>query len=389
MRAAAVLALGAALGLLAACTSAEPPLTPATESIDSRTMPSPPTLTVYPSEAEASATGVPVNYTAVPLQALQEAIRTCLANVSADDLSAAAPGIESRLSGIAQARPGFSAQAIGIGGALPVLWIDVANPQCMFDEFIAWRSEGQWRLQYLNRLFPQGGAGYNDYRIAPLTLRGEQTPPRQVAKPQGIRLGVITRVANCGDAPHASLLLLGLDGDSWRIVWDARHSEIAELAHTQVQFVGEGIDNIHVTGTSWFLHDPQRNIFLESNPGPHRYFEEAWTLDGDKYVLAEKHVRPSVYNTLVQFVYRLSTGDEAGAATLVADEALVETARSLGLVQDPLGQEWLISLERNTECCGPIRILQGSAAGVTVWFVQQGENWLISDIQPGGDSEAR
>jgi hypothetical protein len=160
---------------------------------------------------------------------------------------------------------------------------------------------------------------------------------------------------------------------------------MAALAHTQAQFVGEGIDNIKVTGSSWNLRDPQREIFHESNPGPHRYFDETWTLTGDEYVLAEKHVRPSAYNTLVEFVYRLSTGNEPGAATLVTDETLEETAKRLGLVQNPLGQEWLTNLDRNTVCCGPIQVLEGSAAGVVVSFVQQGDNWLISDIQRGGN----
>ena len=318
--------------------------------------------------------------TPVPLQELERAIQDCLSNVSPDVSSQTAQGIEDCLLDTPRKPLGFGAQVFGVEDLVPVLLIDLANPHCSFDEFIAWRSGGQWQLQYMNPLFRAG----SDYRIGAWLPTSVQMPAREAVVPEGVRLGIITSAANCGSAPHASFLLLALDRDFWRILWDAQNSEIAELAHTEVQFLGEGIDSIAVKGSSWNLHDPQRGIFHESNAGPHRYFNETWILKGEEYVLAEKRVQPSVYNTLVEFIYRLSTGDETGAATLLTDPTLLEKAKTLGLVQNPLGQEWSISLDRNAECCGPIRILKGLSQRVAaaVWFSHQGEDWLISDIEP-------
>jgi len=335
-----------------------------------------PTPTPTGSPASAGVAG-PLE-TPVPLQELEQAIRSCLANVSPEALSQAVQGIEDCLLGIAGKPLGFSAQAFGVEGLLPVLLIDLANPRCSFDEFIAWWSSGQWKLQHMNALFRAG----SDYRIGTWTPAGLQMPARQAAAPEGIRLGIITSLANCGSAPHASFLLLALDGNSWRILWDAQDSEIADLAHTEVQFLGQGIESIEVRGSSWHLRDPERSIFHESNPGPHRYFNETWTLEGDRYALRDKRVQPSIYNTLVEFIYRLSTGDETGAATLLADPTLLVMAKRLGLVQDPVGQEWLIDLDRHTDCCGPIHIREGPPQEVVVSFIQQGEDWLISDIKP-------
>ena len=339
-----------------------------------------PPATVGPATLTPLVTASPgvSSLTPVPVQELEQAIRNCLTDVSPEAVGEAAPGIERCLLSIETKPLGFSPQVFGVEGVLPVLLMDLATPWCSFDEFIAWQSGGEWQLQYMNPLFRAG----SDYRIGAWMPSGVQTPARQVPAPDGVRLGIITTAASCGSAPQASFLLLALDGDSWRILWDAQDSQIAELAHTEVKFLGERIESIAVRGSSWHLQDPQRRIFLEANPGPHRYFDETWTLKGDEYVLAEKRVQPSVYNTLVEFIYRLSAGDETGAASLLTDPTLLEKAKTLGLVQKPLGQEWSISLDRDTECCGPIRILEGLPQRVAVWFVQQGEDWLISDIRP-------
>jgi hypothetical protein len=328
----------------------------------------------YTPEASATPAVTTFDLTRVPPQELEQAVRSCLATASPEAISQTAQGIEDCVLGI-----GLRAQAVGVEGSLPVLLVDVANPECMFDEFIAWWGSGQWQLQYMNPLFPAG----SDYRIATRTLAGAEMPfPREVSVPQGIRLGIINSFWNCGSAPGASFLLLAFDENSWRVLWDAQDTEIADLAHTQVRFLGEGIGNIVVMGDSLHLPDTKSRIFHESNVGPHRHFQQTWTLEGDEYVLRDRQVEPSAYNTLVEFIYCLSTGDESSAEALLADPALLDTAKALGLVQNPLGQEWLTDLERNTECCGPIRILEGLPQRVVVSFAQRGEDWLISDIKP-------
>ena len=145
-------------------------------------------------------------------------------------------------------------------------------------------------------------------------------------------------------------------------MWDAQNSEIAELAHTEVEFLGEGIESIAVTGSSWHRTNPAEWHLprVERRTAPlFRRDLESWT--GTSIVLAEKRVQPSVYNTLVEFIYRLSAGDETGAAALLTDSTLLETAQTLGLVQEPLGQEWLISLDRYTRVLWPHSHLAGFA----------------------------
>ncbi|MGQ9674545.1 MAG: hypothetical protein ACUVX1_02605 [Chloroflexota bacterium] len=51
---------------------------------------------------------------------------------------------------------------------------------------------------------------------------------------------------------------------------------------------------------------------------------------------------PGAYATLVDFVYALSNSDEAVAYSLVVDKALLAVGRQLGMVQQPIGQKWLI-----------------------------------------------
>ncbi|MEW5935682.1 MAG: hypothetical protein AB1816_19040, partial [Bacillota bacterium] len=70
---------------------------------------------------------------------------------------------------------------------------------------------------------------------------------------------------------------------------------------------------------------------------------------------------------------------EARARELVADPALVDEARRLGLVQLPLGLRWMLDFpDPAVETTGPLTIVDGPAAGVTVSFVRRGDAWLIA-----------
>ncbi|MDI6893798.1 MAG: hypothetical protein QME70_04160 [Bacillota bacterium] len=85
------------------------------------------------------------------------------------------------------------------------------------------------------------------------------------------------------------------------------------------------------------------------------------------------------YATLVEFVAALSTGTEARARELVADAVLVDEGRRLGLLQLPLGQRWMLSFpDPAAETAGPLTILDGPAAGVTISFVGRGNAWPIA-----------
>ncbi len=95
-----------------------------------------------------------------------------------------------------------------------------------------------------------------------------------------------------------------------------------------------GTEHLHVRGELWWVAgDPAGQIFYESHPGPHRVEDQTWTRTGDRYVLSSSSVEPSAYNTLVSFIYRLSTGDDGWAAQLMADTSLLDAAKRLGLAQ--------------------------------------------------------
>ncbi len=273
-------------------------------------------------------------------------------------------------------REGYRARTFTVEGELPIMLLGLLGPDCRFTyEYVVWWTSKGWQVQYLT---PQ----FLPCAYSLVAVPGPSAGARQISSSGGVRLAVVGAAPCCGSAPGASLALFQLDADGWRVLWDGVGSEMPRLSHRKVEFVGERIDVIHVRGSSWFYPDERRDIFHESNPGPHRYFEETWTLQGDGYVLLDHRVQPSAYNTLVEFIYRLSTADESGAVARLTDSALLDKAKELGLVQNPLGQEWLTNLGPETECCGPIHIISGAPRQVVVEFVQQRGDWLISGIRP-------
>lgn len=180
-------------------------------------------------------------------------------------------------------------------------------------------------------------------------------------------------------------MLLANQGGQWQVVWDGgREGGGYNLAHATPQFVGDGIDEIRMTVSSWqFQDDPKRNVFGESNSGPHRYFEQTWTLDGERYVLEGEEVIPSGYNTVVEFMYALKT-DEAMAATLTSGDNVVPTAVDLGLVQGPDDEDWYgwCDGQERSYIDPPCLVELPSGGHVRVFMVPDGDSWLISGIEP-------
>jgi hypothetical protein len=184
---------------------------------------------------------------------------------------------------------------------------------------------------------------------------------------------------------RAAAMLFAKSDGGWWVAWDGgREKALYELGHSTVIFGEQGMSGLTVEGSSWKLTgDPKRDVFHESNTGPHRWFEQTWALDGDAYVLQGQQVIPSGYNTLVEFVYALKVGDDARAASLTLDEALVQTAKDLGLVQS--------SAERWSGWCDgqprsyiepPCIIELPSGDHVRVSMVPDGDSWLLSGIEP-------
>jgi hypothetical protein len=176
-------------------------------------------------------------------------------------------------------------------------------------------------------------------------------------------------------------LLLELNNATWNLLWRSNDDARTRLGHRVIAIADGGLETLTINGDSWLRGDEKSQIFGEANAGPHRYFEQTWVRTGNSYDMTRETVQPSSYNTLVEFVYRLRTGDEAGAGQLVTDAALIETAVALGLAQDN-DRSWSASTD--------------GGSGIPPWFVSVDEadteravqlfmvestgDWLISAI---------
>ena len=327
-----------------------------------------------PPTMSASTAPIPVT----PPADLLDRIRACVAGMqSASDAAAA---LNSCLT-----TDTVQANAATADGSTELVLLDIlSKPRCFFTESFVLSKEGaDWNTQSLEPVIssPDQGTAFASGSLSwPPSERGVRA--RVVAgAEQSLDLGIIFGEAGCGSGPHDAFALLSFTGGEWRLRWDSRDSDMATLAHTEIVFRGEGLEGLDVSGDSWTQGDTKGRIFHESNPGPHRYFEQTWVRQGYEFVLLEESVVPSAYNTLVEFIYRLSTGDQQGAGQLAADASLVERARQLGLVQEPPGRQWLTNLDNDTVCCGPIFILEGPPQETQVTFTDASGEWLISGIQ--------
>jgi hypothetical protein len=161
-----------------------------------------------------------------------------------------------------------------------------------------------------------------------------------------------------------------------------------DLSDTGSRFTNDNGDVV-VTGDAWEIaNDPLANIFFEAHAGPHRRVDQTWMRLGDSYAFVSSKTEPSAYDTLVEFIGRLSAGDDAGAKQLLTRPGLLDTARTLGLAQKPLGAGWMLDFGAASynPTRGPLRIeaqtdaQPGPPHAVIVVFEQHGDAWLISSI---------
>jgi hypothetical protein len=378
------------VALLPACAGSSRPGigTPAVTEKSTGT-PSPSALsTPVPAEtAAAISTRAAANETAVATQAIvvQQTVRSCMEPALPDDATVAAHRLDACLN---RGEGGFVVAAAT--GPMPAVIVELVSApgQCRAYDFILWRTDRDWKAQYVTPQLPDpvddrllGPAGFGE-KVAAAALA------RVVSDPEGTLMAVLSSTASCGSGPTMYPILFALHDRAWQLAWDPRGSELATLSDSRADFAdAAGVERVHIRGELWdVVGDPAGKICYESHPGPHRFQDQTWTRNGDRYVLSSSSVEPSAYNTLVNFIYRLSTGDDAGAGQLMADPSRLDTAKRLGLPQQPLGQMWTTNLDANTVCCGPIHILSGPLwrggppQAVVVTFLQRGGDWLIAGV---------
>jgi len=323
-----------------------------------------------------------------PPEEVQVQLSRCLEDVSPDPIDLAAEEVQSCLDG-----PG-KVPVLGVDGEVPVILADVPSTVSN-GQFIAWWETDRWSTQHLGPL-PDGGLGYrlvDNRTMLASNMRPVESSARELAEPSGVRLGVIHGVGTGTSGGDNSFMVLGLEEGSWQILWDAqRQREISRLSHVGVEFGGAGLDQIEVIGSSWFLEDPLSRTFYESNSGPHRWLEQTWVRDSDGYSLVSERPIPSAYNTLVEFVYQLRSGEDVAAKAFLNSPDLLQTARDLGLAEpfpvDPEDRWYGWCTDNNPPPVHPrpeeppchIEFKDGSR--LVVEMVASGLDWLISAIEP-------
>jgi hypothetical protein len=352
--------------------------------------PKPRAATPAATETSVAATPAPRAAKQVPTTAedafLEKDARDCITPGFPDDTPGATSGLDACLN---RGEGGY--HVVGIEGGLPLILVErLEDPGlCRAHSVIVWMKEG-WHIQNATVLLPDpvNDRLLGQYSVPPFADSPQPSAiARQTNEGDALVLSVLVGVASCGSGPGTVPMLFALNGDTWHLAWDPRGTELETLTDPRADFADtSGIEHIHVRGAMWCSADPAGKIFAESHPGPHRYADETWTRDGERYVLSASRIEPSAYNTLLNFVDRLSTGDDAAAQKFLADVTLLETAKRLGLVQQPLGQQWVTNLDPTTECCGPIHILSGPEwkngppQPIVVTFEQRGADWLVASI---------
>ena len=174
------------------------------------------------------------------------------------------------------------------------------------------------------------------------------------------------------------LRLYRLTDGAWRQVWPTQQPSDWNYSLAQAEFSGDGIDTVMVRNSDWQLDDPRSKLFVQNHGSLHRWFDEVWQREGDRYALVERQVEPSPYNTLVEFIYALQTNGDA--AQWVVSPDIIGKAEQLGL---PTIEYFMAGCQQPLcEQQGPLD-LQHASQPVTVTFVQQNGQYLIDELQTG------
>lgn len=269
-------------------------------------------------------------------------------------------------------------QQAGVPAAV-ITWgvLDERFPRCAQHGMVAWRDPETlvWEAQIIPWI---GHISY--YRAGRLAVSSG-----------GAELALLQETCHTetGRNCHIILHLYRLEDRFWQEVWTAEIASEGVQREATWSFVGDGIDILSVQSTSVNQDDPRSQIFIESSIGPHRSFLDTWQKQGTAYVRIDRQVRPSAYNTLVEFLYALKTGGNASAWT--SDPGLITLARQLDLAA--IGEHpedmWL---ERPSGGpfpeAGPLTVHFRQQRIIFLFVFRDGQ-YLLDAIQVTSESETR
>jgi len=273
-------------------------------------------------------------------------------------------------------------------GEIPAILLDAGSACAYIESYVLWNNGSGWQVQSLEPLLNDGGyAGTTvgwGWPYRPDGLMTEGPTARVVADGATLKLGAVIGQSGCGSGPHASYVLFSLVEGEWTLSWDGRTAFAGLIGQTSVEFPGVGLDRLDVRGTSFGRNDAMSGIFADHKLAPVRHFEQVWTRQSDGYALSQERVVPSAVSTLLEFVYRLSSGDDPAAATLVGDVSLVATAKGLGIIKDSSEPAWWVTCTggAGSFATGPCVIETPDGRGFRFAMLENAGNWLISAIDP-------
>lgn len=233
---------------------------------------------------------------------------------------------------------------------------------------------------------------------------GEDRYPREISRwtagldsmdliPSGSEAGLVYATLGVDQAVrvHYALLLRGDQG--WEVGWHS--DEVPEwwFNATQAQIAtAPDLSKLTVVGEALGT----TSVFVEEDNTPHRRFRVDWIRQANQYTQFPamggsdnrqnwlwQIAEPSAYASLVEFIERLRNNDLKGAALLVSQAGVVETARSYGL--------YLTENVYHVTAAEPDRItFQGRQGAFVAIFVPPPAGsppetkWLITNVSPLG-----
>ncbi len=292
---------------------------------------------------------------------------------------------------------GFSVnciQAKAMADDLPgVLILDYARESHKSQGFmIFWSEEGKIKFQAIS-MNPMSETDSSQLTVLSARIcRGQDGSIEMGLQLDGIGYG------NGGWAkPWPVFELLSMKNGVWSLLWsapwDGAPSDQWQNNHGVITYTGDDLSEFTLTGDSLTYQDGKENILEQRKSGALRYLRQTWKRTGNSFERSEFSVVASTYNTLLEFIYAISSGKEQQAYGFVNDKSLIEKAKKLHLVQKTLDKQcWVSSPSDDLKVkadaytsLDPIFIIPDEKTGkkVKVSFVagSSGSKYLISGLE--------
>lgn len=170
-----------------------------------------------------------------------------------------------------------------------------------------------------------------------------------------------------------------LDGDIW----------IKYLLDGQPQRITDDGVNVSLVALRT-LAGLLSQLFSQNHGGLHRWFDETWQRQGESYVLVDRQVEASPYNTLVEFFHALKTGGDT--ASWVASQQVLDSVQQMGLAKMEQLSAFCDTWEMpDCETMGPLYVFAAGDRRFFFDFLEQNGQFLIEGVledvrigSPGG-----